>query len=199
VNRDLVFFVAGLCFGAAAGFFLFRTVIARDATTVAATARPTPASSQIGLDTEPEPVSIDTAAVERLEAEAKSDPDDAQVRGRLGRMYLDAARYEDAAAWLQSALEIDRSNLDTRTELALSYLNLGRLDDAVAMYEEALRLEPEHPASLLGLGRVKLYLLQDINGGLAMWETLVAVAPGSAEAQSVRDELEALKSAHPGG
>jgi hypothetical protein len=60
-------------------------------------------------------------------------------------------------------------------------------------------MEPAHPASLLGLGRVKLYLQQDIDGGLRLWEQLVAVAPSSAEAQSVRDELEALKSAHPGG
>ena len=30
-----------------------------------------------------------------------------------------------------------------------------------------------------------------------MWDRLVAVAPSSTEAQSVRDELDALKSAHP--
>lgn len=201
MNRDLVFFVTGLCFGAAAGFFVFRTVVAREAGTAVAAARATPSSSQIGLDDidgEPEPVALDRVAVERLEAEANDNPADAEVRARLGRMYMDAGRYDDAVAWLRSAVEIAPNNLDTQNQLALSYLNLGRLDDAVATYEQALRLEPEHPASLLGLGRVKLYLLQDIEGGLAMWETLMAVAPGSKEAQSVRDELEALKSAHPG-
>ena len=30
VNRDLVFFVAGLCFGIVAGFFVFRAVVAPD-------------------------------------------------------------------------------------------------------------------------------------------------------------------------
>jgi len=199
VNRDLVFFVTGLCFGVVAGFFVFRTVVARQTHAVVTAAPTTPESSQIGLATEPETVSLDTDVVARLEADAKKDPADADVRARLGRMYLDAGLHEDAVVWLRAALEIERDNLDARNQLALSFLNLGKLDDAVATYEETLRLVPEHPGSLLGLGRVKLYLLQDIEGGLAMWETLIAVAPASTEAQSVRDELEALKSAHPGG
>lgn len=199
MNRDLVFFVTGLCFGAVAGFFIFRAVAARETSTVVESARTTSESSQIGLTAEPEPVALDTKLVEQLETDANNDPADAAVRAQLARVYMDAARYEDAVAWQRSALEIEPNDLGVRTQLALSLLNLGKLDDAVATYEAALQLEPEHPGSLLGLGRVKLYLLQDIEGGLAMWEKLIAVAPASSEAQSVRDELEALKSAHSGG
>ena len=85
-----------------------------------------------------------------------------------------------------------------RNQLALCYLNAENLDSAVASYEETLRLDPNHPASLLSLGRIKLYVQRDIEGGLAMWERLIDVAPGSTEASSVVEELEALKSAHPG-
>ena len=198
MNRDLVFFVAGLCFGIVAGFFVFRAVVAPDAATGVTSAPANPERSRVGLDTEPQTKPLDRDEAERLEASAKQDPNDAAVRAELGSLYMDAGRYEDAAAWLASALEIEPRNLPARNHLALSLLNLGRLDDAVATYEETLRLEPEHPASLLGLGRVRLYVQQDINGGLAMWERLVAVAPSSTEAQSVRDELEALKSAHSG-
>lgn len=200
MNRDLVFFLAGLCFGILAGFFVFRAVVPPSGSSgSSATATPRPQQSQIGLDREPETAPLDENAAERLEARARDNPNDAAVRAELGKLYLDAGRYEDAGAWLRSALEIEPRDLSARTQLALSLLNLGRLEDAVAAYEENLRVEPEHPASLLGLGRVKLYLQQDIDGGLALWEKLVAVAPSSAEAQSVRDELEALKSAHPGG
>jgi cytochrome c-type biogenesis protein CcmH/NrfG len=72
------------------------------------------------------------------------------------------------------------------------------VEPAVAAFEENLRRDPAHPASLLGLGRVRLYVQKDIQGGLALWEKLVEVAPDSAEAAAVRDELEALKSAHAG-
>jgi tetratricopeptide (TPR) repeat protein len=202
VNRDLVFFVAGLSFGIVAGFFVFRALVpasGASGSTAAAVATPSAERSQIGLEREPEAAPLDEDAVDRLQARANDNPDDAAVRAELGKLYLDAGRYQDAGAWLTSALELEPDNLNVRTQLALSLLNVGRLDDAVAAYEENLRVAPEHPASLLGLGRVKLYLQQDIDGGLALWEKLVAVAPGSAEAQSVRDELEALKSAHPGG
>ena len=157
-----------------------------------------PERSQIGLESESRNKPLDRDEVERLEASAKQNPNDAAVRAELGSLYMDAGRYDDAAAWLASALELEPRNLHARNHLALSLLNLGRLNDAVATYEETLRLEPEHPASLLGLGQVRLYVQQDIDGGLAMWERLIAVAPSSTEAQSVRDELEALKSAHPG-
>lgn len=180
---------------------MFRAVAPTGTETGAETARNRLESSPIGLESESkeaEAAPLDADEVERLEAAANDDPDDAEVRARLGRLYMDAGRYEDAVAWQRSAVEIDPDNLEVRTQLALSLLNLGRLEDAVAAYEDNLRLEPEHPASLLGLGRIKLYLQQDIQGGLAMWERLVTVAPGSAEAESVRDELEALKSAHSG-
>lgn len=198
MNRDLVFFVAGLFFGIVAGFFVFRTVVAPDAPANVASAGLSPERSRVGLDTEPQAEPLDTGEVEKLEEAAKQNPNDAAVRVELAGLYMDAGLYEDAGAWLRGALEIEPRNLRARTHLALSLLNLGRLDDAVATYEETLRLEPEHPASLLGLGRVKLYVQQDIAGGLAMWERLVAVAPSSTEAQSVRDELEALQSAHSG-
>jgi len=200
VNRDLVFFVAGLSFGIVAGFFVFRAVApSAGGPTNVATATASGEPSRIGLDSDPDTRPLDEDRAAALEESAEQSPDDASVRAELGKLYLDAGRYEDAGAWLRSALEIEPENLSVRTQLALSLLNLGRLDDAVAAYEENLRLEPEHPASLLGLGRVRLYLQQDIDGGLALWEKLIAVAPSSAEAQSVRDELEALKSAHRGG
>lgn len=198
MSRDLVFFVAGLCFGMVAGFFTFRAVVSPDAPTSVASAAAKPERSRVGLDTEPPTKPLDEREVERLEAAAQQNPSDAALRVELASLYMDAGLYEDAGAWLRGALEIEPRNLPARNHLALSFLNQGRLDDAVATYEETLRLEPEHPASLLGLGRVKLYVQQDIAGGLAMWERLVAVAPGSTEAQSVRDELEALQSAHSG-
>lgn len=206
MNRDLVFFVAGLCFGVGAGFFVFRALASPSGSMSVATAgagsAASPGASQIGLDNVDrgqQAAPLDEAAAERLEASAEQNPNDAEARAELGKLYLDAGRYEDAGAWFRAALELEPRNVRARTQLALSLLNLGRLDDAIAAYEENLRVEPEHPASLLGLGRVKLYLQQDIDGGLALWEKLIAVAPSSAEARSVRDELDALKSAHPGG
>ena len=198
MNRDLVFFVAGLSFGIAAGFFVFRAVSQPTSSKTIASEAAVTEQSEIGLDSERPVVELDDAEARELEEQAEANPGDAEVRVRLAALYMDAGRYSEALPWLLSATKLAPRDLSARNSLALTYLNMGRLDDAVTTFEETLRLEPTHPASLLGLGRVKLYLQKDIDGGLRMWERLMEVAPSSVEAQSVRDELEALKSAHSG-
>src|SRR3990172_4908672 len=133
-----------------------------------------------------------------LEAQARENESDAAVRARIGSLYLEAGRYEDAVRWLEESTRLDPEDLHARNHLAITYLSLPGVAPAVAAFEENLRKDPAHPASLLGLGRIKLYVQRDIQGGLALWEKLVEVAPDSAEAKAVRDELEALKSAHAG-
>lgn len=202
MKRDLVFFVSGIVFGVAAGYFLFRTLAPTTASATRGDAAraglPAPAASPIGLDAAQDRERLDEDEVQRLEARAEANPRDGGVRAEIGGLFMDAERFSEALPWLEEAARLEPSDLHVRNHLAISYLNLGRLDDAVATYEGSLEIDPRDPASLLGLGRIKLYIQQDIRGGLTMWETLVSVAPDSAEARAVRDELEALKSAHPG-
>jgi tetratricopeptide (TPR) repeat protein len=199
MNRDLVFFVSGLAFGVAAGYFVFRAVtpprVAPAAAGAPSAAMP---ESTIGLDEEPKVREIDPDEMRTLEERARANPGDAAVRSRIGSLYMEAGRYEDAQKWLEESLRLDPEDLHARNHLAITFLSLSQVEPAVAAFEENLRKDPSHPASLLGLGRVKLYVQRDIQGGLALWEKLVEVAPDSPEAKAVRDELEALKSAHAG-
>lgn len=197
MKRDLVFFIAGLSFGIAAGYFAFRALAPGEGAQPAAAAVSAPASP-IGLESEAETAVLDEDRLDALRAEAEASPEDASVRERIGRLYLEAGRFDDALEWIDQAVALSPREPDLLNAKALAHLNLGQLDATVAAYEAALAAEPSHPGSLLGLGRVRLYLQQDIDGGLALWKKLVAVAPGSEEARSVQDELDALQSAHPG-
>lgn len=197
MKRDLVFFGSGLSFGIAAGYFVFRSIVAAGPTSAdpqlsAAVTAP----STIGIESAPKPQELDQQQVDRLEAKAKNSPTDAATRAELGRLYMDAARYDGALPWLEDAVKLQPTDLHTRNHLAITYLNLGQMERAVAVFEENLGVDPDHPGSLLGLGRIKLYLQQDFRGGLTLWEKLIAVAPDSPEAKAIEDELEALKSAH---
>jgi tetratricopeptide (TPR) repeat protein len=196
MNRDLVFFVSGLAFGVAAGYFGFRAASIGAAAPAAAPPAAAAPRSTIGLEPEePRPV-LDEEEVSKLEASAKENPRDGSVRARIGRLYMETGRNEDALDWLEQAVALDGGDLHARNHLAITYLNLGRLESAIAAFEENLERDPGHPASLLGLGRIRLYMQKDIQGGLALWEKLMEVAPASQEAAAVREELEALKSAH---
>jgi predicted Zn-dependent protease len=220
MKRDLVFFVTGLSFGVAVGYFAFRAASAGGpvsaalvSTAPSATGAPAaseaPAApmgatgpmsslsgSKTGLGSEPPLKKLDEEQVRTLEGKAGKNASDVSSRAELGRLYLEAGKYPEATRWLEEAVNLDPTDLHARNHLAICYLNEGHVDQAVSAFEENLKRDPSHAASLLGLGRVKLYLQRDIQGGLAMWEKLVQVAPDSPEASAVRDELEALKSAH---
>jgi len=199
MNRDLVFFVSGLAFGVAAGYFVFRAVTPASVAPAAAGAESTSMpGSTIGLDEEQKVREIDEEEMQALEAQARENGSDAAVRTKIGSLYMEAGRYEDGLRWLEESIRLDPRDLHARNHLAITYLSLSRVAPAVAAFEENLRQDAAHPASLLGLGRIRLYVQKDIQGGLALWEKLVEVAPDSAEAAAVREELEALKSAHGG-
>lgn len=203
MKRDLVFFIAGLSFGIAAGYFTFRAVLGGEAPSSAppasAMAATASESSAIGLEDEQSFPPLDEAEASRLEDEAEKKPRDASLRAQLGGLYMQSGLFAEAIPWLEQAVDLAPDELHVRNHLAICYLNQGRLEDAIRAYEKTLEIAPDDPASLLGLGRIKLYVQQDFGGGLAMWERLIEVAPDSPEAKSVRDELEALKSAHSGG
>lgn len=194
MRRDLVFFVSGLTFGLAAGYFAFRALSPGAGSVSSAPAGE--ASSAIGLDAGEKPSALDEKELRRLEARAKEDARDGETRAQLGRLYMEAERFDEAVPWLEEAAKLSPNDLHVRSHLAITYLNLGKSEQAIAAFQENLSIDPNHAASLLGLGRIKLYVQKDIRGGLALWERLIQVAPDSPEAQAVKDELEALKSAH---
>lgn len=197
LGRDMrkdntLFFVAGLAFGVLIGYFLFQSLIATSG--VQTVSSPVQAGSQPVTS---QPV-IDPREMAALERAAADNPDDAKVRERMGTLYLEAGEYDQATRWLSAAVKLNGGDLHTRNHLALSLAGQGRLDEAIAEYEAALTIDPAHPQSLLGLGRVLLYGKNDMQRGLEVWEKLIEVAPNSPEAESIREGLETLKEAHSG-
>ncbi len=172
------------------GYFVFQSAIqapGRASDGIDATSSRVPTQEQPGLDHE---------EVARLEAVAEQNPEDAEIRAQIGAIYMQGNHLQEAVRWLGKSIEIDGGNLEVRNHLAISLTGLGRVDEAVSEYRSALAVEPSHPASLLGLGRVLLLGKNDIRGGIEVWEKLIEAAPDSPEARSIREELEALSSAH---
>jgi Flp pilus assembly protein TadD len=187
---NTIFFLAGLVFGIWVGYFLFQSV------QQSSTPRAVP---DVGAQTEsPAPAVrlVDPQEAAALEQMARDNPEDPEVRRRIGTLYMEAGNYQEAVLWFRQAVERNSEDLEARNHLAMSLAGLGRIDDAIAEYETALAANPSHPQSLLGLGRVLLFGKNDVQGGVEVWSRLVEAAPESPEAESIREELEALKVAH---
>src|SRR5574341_1186377 len=112
MRRDLVFFLSGLAFGVAAGYFTFRAVAPSSAArpVSGAESKAMPAST-IGLDEKPQVRDIDAEEVRALEAQARENGQDAAVRTKIGTLYMEAGRYEDARKWLEEAVRLDPADL----------------------------------------------------------------------------------------
>ena len=196
---NAIFFASGLVFGLLLGYFVFETV-SQTPGSLSATASPTATSGAAmgGITTPPSPSRsvLDADEVAVLENMIRQNPDDNTSRVRLGNLYLEAGHDDQAIPLFREALERAPADNHARIHLAQALANLGRLEEAVEEYEAVLENEPGHPQALLGLGRVRLYAQQDISGGLEAWNELMRLAPNSREAESIRDELEALRSAH---
>lgn len=192
-KENAIFFVSGLAFGVLLGYFVFQSLA--QAPVVVSGREASSAQQELA----PERRLVDPQEIAALERLAADNPDDAEVRIRMGVLYFESGQYEQAADWLRQAIAKDAENLHARNHLALALAGMGRIDDAVSEFEAASALDPSHPQTLLGLGRVLLYGKRDVQRGIGVWEKLVEVAPASPEAQSIREEVEALKSAHSGG
>ena len=195
---NAIFFVSGLVFGLLLGCFVYESV-SQSPGGLSAAATPG-LSSGMGGGPVSRPAEsrrvLDLQEVAALESMVQRNPADTESRVRLGNLYLEAGHNEQALPWFREALERSPANLHARIHLAQALANLQRLDEAVAEYEAVLANEPANPQALLGLGQVRLYGQQDVDGGAEAWEELLRVAPNSREAQSIADELEALRSAH---
>lgn len=195
-----LFFGAGLAFGVFVGWLLAQSsevpaIPARAAR--APTPAPPPASAPPPAPEAPRPV--DEARLEELLAAVEGDPEDPAARAAVGDLYFASREYRDAAYWYRQARNLDPADLDIRASLGFALLARGEVAGAIAEYEAVLAEDPGHPDSLLALGRLRLYVEQDIAGGIALWERYLETAPDSAEADGLRQAIRALREAHPGG
>jgi tetratricopeptide (TPR) repeat protein len=143
------------------------------------------------------PKVLDEAEVQALRTAAGRDPKDAAVRTRLGDLYYDAERYNEAIRWYQESLKVDPKNADVSTDLGICFHYLGQHDRALEQFEYSLKVDPGHTKTLLNMGIVRAFGKQDLAGAAAIWQKLIDMAPGSTEAQMARKTLESLKAAHP--
>ncbi len=187
-----LFFGAGLAFGILVGF-----LVAGSPGPPAPAAPPPAPVPETASAPFPEPRPVDAEALRTLLAAVEASPEDPAARAAVADLHLDALDFGEAVYWLQQARNLDPSNLDIRARLAFAQLGAGDVAGAVAGYEAVLAEDPGHFESLLALGRVRLFVEQDLAAGIEFWERAIAARPDSPEAAALRAQIESLRTAHP--
>lgn len=192
LSERALFFGAGLAFGILVGFL----VSGSPGPPSPGAPPPGPAPEPVSVPV-PEARPVDPAVLEPLLAAVEASPDDPAARAAVADLHLDALDFGEAVYWLQQARNLDPSDLDIRSRLAFAQLGAGDVAGAVAGYEAVLAEDPEHFESLAALGRVRLFVEQDLPAGIELWERAIAAAPDSPAAAALRAQIESLRTAHP--
>lgn len=152
----------------------------------------------LGAGAAPEASDVDPERVATLEEAAAADPDDAAARSALGDLYFEARQFAAAILWYEEVLALNPADADAGASLGVSYFYDGQAERAVEAFNRVLAANPEHPRTLLSLGIVKAFGLQDLDGAREAWEQVIAVAPGTPESGAAREAMERLGAAHAG-
>ena len=91
-------------------------------------------------------------AEEAARQAVKLEPNLALAHAKLGDIYAQAGRRDDAIGELQTALKLDPGNTDAHRALADLYANQGRLREAEASYREVTQRRPSDWYGFLMLG-----------------------------------------------
>lgn len=196
--QRLLFFGAGLAFGGLVGWLAGRSAPGVGVTPGAPMVSGAPAAAAIPPPPVAEPPArVDEGRLEALLGEVEGRPEDPAARAAVGGLYLEARNFGEAAYWFQQARNLAPADLESRASLGLALLGMGDVRGAAAEYEAVLAEDPAHGEALLALGRLRLYALRDMTGGIELWERFLAAHPDAPEAGELREAVRALRSAHP--
>ncbi len=128
------------------------------------------------------------AAADAYRSALRVAPGYAPAHVSLGRLHFDEGRFDEAAAALRRAIDMDRDGEFTRDpdlwdKLGYALSRRGRISDAAACYRRALALNPKHLSALANLAMAQLER-GEIADAVASYEQALAVAPKLADLRS---------------
>jgi len=192
-KESVVMGVAGVLLGLLAGWIIgSQQVPAPRADAASAPTQQASAAPQ-----QQAPPALDEKRAADLQAAADRAPNDAEARVRLGDLYFDSGRFQDAEKWYSAALAINPRDVNASTDLGIAYYYMNQPDRALAQFEKSLAVDPTHSKTLLNVGIVRAFGKQDLEGAAKAWQRVIEVAPGSDEAGRAKQGLDGLRSAHP--
>ena len=93
-------------------------------------------------------------ALEAFTLAVAAAPSSAHAHNKLGTVYVDLHRWDDAFAEFSKAAQLDPRYAPAHSNLGNVYRERGRLDEAVACYQRAIAMDPEYWVAHQNLGVV---------------------------------------------
>lgn len=136
-----------------------------------------------------------TAMIAEMEKATKQNPTDGSAWVQLGHAYFDTEQPEKAIAAYTKALELLPGDVNVMTDLGVMYHQNKQHQKAIELFDQVLKINPEHEQARFNKGVVLLTGLNDRQGALVEWKTLVKQHPMAAapSGKMVADLIEQLE------
>ncbi len=116
-------------------------------------------------------------AIMNLEAEVTANPNNFENWVQLGNLYFDSNQPEKAVPAYEKALELHSGNANVYTDLGVMYRRTDRPQKAIEAFDKAIAMDGTHIPSRFNKGIVLFYDLNDGNGAIASWESILQIDP----------------------
>lgn len=136
-----------------------------------------------------------TQAIAHLEQEVTGDPDKFQAWTQLANLYYDTGQYPKAVKAYEKSLELHSGNANIWTDLGVMYRRTNQPQKAIEAFDKAIVMDPSHQYSRMNKGIVLMYDLDDPDGAIEAWESLLKINPDakSASGDSIREFVDKIK------
>lgn len=134
-----------------------------------------------------------SAEIREITRIVETDPKNRAAWVRLGNLHFDANQYADAIQAYTKALELKPDDPDVITDRAVMYRAIGDFKQAASELRRAADMDPKHLNSLMNLGVVLRYDLNDMEGAVRAWQSYLDRNPPPDMAERIRKELEAIR------
>jgi len=131
----------------------------------------------------------------KLKNLVQQNPEDPESWIDLANACFDADQYEESIQAYQKALAINPGYADVWTDMGVMYRLSDQPQEAVKAFDKAAEIDPLHEISRINKGIVLLHDLNDRQGAIQAWESVLEINPLAtlSSGQSVDEMLNALK------
>jgi len=126
----------------------------------------------------------------------EQEPANRNVWVQLGNKYFDTNQPMEAIEAYDKALAIDGNDADVLTDQGIMYRRIGWFNKALDNFNSANELNPKHPQSLLNLGTVYRFDLEENGKAKEAWLKYLEIDPTGATADRVRTMIDHMENGH---
>ena len=191
-KEAFLFLVAGIVFGAVAGFILTREYYERKALPKAAgvPGAQAPATQQQGTPQNFDPDQHNQMISQFME-KAK-DPDNVDAKVMLGNIYYDRQNFEEAAGWYEQALKVKGDDTNVIVDLGSCYLYQEKFPEAMAQFDKALQMQKDKKEALFNKAIAYLQM-KEPGKAEEIYKKLADIHPNEQVTAELRKRLDAQK------